>query len=185
MTAPAYAAAARVAALLGSQSPTAVLGVEFVVGLALLPAALLAAAAALSGGEDPLPRRASRFAPSLLPLGAGVWAAHYGFHLFTGLGTLVPAAQAAAEAAFGTAVLGAPAWGLGGLSPAAAQGLGQGFLALGLVGSLTAAVRLGAEAAPGRPRAAAAPWAALLVGLWAAGAWVLSQPMEMRGVLLG
>jgi hypothetical protein len=29
------------------------------------------------------------------------------------------------------------------------------------------------------------PWAALLALLWAAGAWVLSQPMEMRGVLVG
>lgn len=185
MTAPAYAAAARVAALLGSGSPTAVLGVEFFVGLVALPVLLLAATAALSGGEEPLARRVFRFAPSLLPLGAGLWAAHYGFHLLTGLGTIVPAAQAAAESAFGTALLGTPAWGLGGLSPAAAQGLGQGFLALGLVGSLAAAARLAAEAAPARPRAAAAPWAALLVGLWAAGAWVLSQPMEMRGVLLG
>lgn len=180
MTSPAYAAAERLAAFLGSAGPTAVLAVEFILGLAVLPAILLAAAAALSRGDAPLAETAYRYAPCLLPLGVGMWAAHYGFHFLTGLGTIVPAAQAAA---FG--LLGEPAWNLGGMSPGSAQGLGQGLLALGLAGSWAVAARLAAEAAPERARAAAAPWAVLLAGLWLAGAWVLTQPMEMRGVLLG
>lgn len=169
MTAPAYAAAERVAAALGTTHPSAVLGVEFFVGLVLAPLLLLGAASGFSRDT------AQRMAPSLLPLGAGLWGAHYGFHLLTGLWTLGPVVQ---EAAGG--LLGAPAWGRPGLSVPAAQGFGQGLLLLGLMGSLAAAWRLCAEA-----RRPPLPWAALLALLWAAGAWVLSQPMEMRGVLVG
>lgn len=169
MTAPAYAAAERVAAFLGSTSPTAVLAVEFLAALVLAPLLLLGAASGFSR------ETALRFYPCLLPLGAGLWAAHYGFHFLTGVWTLWPVAQSAAGGLLGAAV-----WGRPGLSVQAAQGLGQGLLFLGLVGSWAAAWRLAADA-----RRSPAPWAALLVGLWAAGAWVLSQPMEMRGVLLG
>ena len=35
---------------------------------------------------------------------------------------------------------------------------------------------------PGRPLAATAPWAVVLLLIAAAALWVLSSPMEMRGI---
>ena len=48
----------------------------------------------------------------------------------------------------------------------------------------------GASSKPQSPRLsgallALAPWALLLVLLFAAGVWVLLQPMQMRGTLMG
>lgn len=178
MTQGAYGFAERLAASLGTRTPTPVLGLLFLLGLAVLPGALLLGAAALSRREGSLGAAVMRQAPCLVPLGLGVWAAHYGFHLLTGLGTIVPAVQAAARDLAGAEFLGRPLWGLGGLSPSAAQGVGQGLLAMGLFGSLTAAKRL--EDAAVR----AGPWLLLCLLLWAAAAWVLGQPMPMRGVFV-
>ncbi|MBI3300101.1 MAG: 4Fe-4S binding protein [Elusimicrobia bacterium] len=177
MTAPAFALAERLS--FGLRSETLTLTVMFTVGLVLLPAAVLLGAAALSRGSEPLVKTALRFSPALIPLGLGVWTAHYGFHFLTGAGTLVPAVQAVVEDLSGFEFLGRPLWGLGGLSPMAAQGIGQGVLALGLVGSLAAAWR------QGQGLKASWPWLLVCAVLWGAGAWVLSQPMAMRGVAVG
>jgi hypothetical protein len=53
------------------------------------------------------------------------------------------------------------------------------FLDVGLLLSLYTGYRL----APSLK--ALAPWAMLLTLLFAAGVWILLQPMEMRGTLLG
>ena len=81
----------------------------------------------------------------------------------------------------GLTSLGAPAWAYGCCSPVTPWLLPLEllFLDVGLLLSLYTVYRL----APSLK--ALAPWAMLLALLFAAGVWILLQPMEMRGTLLG
>jgi hypothetical protein len=188
MVSPVYAVEAWLARLLGTTREAPVLGVLFAAGLVVEPVVLLGLAALLTrraaGGRGPLLPVAMRFAYALIPLGFGVWLAHYGFHLLTGVWTVVPVAQDVLRRQ-GLPLLGAPAWGLGGLSPGAVYPLEMGLLGLGLLGSLLVAYRIAARDYPARALQAFAPWAGLCVLLWGAAIWLLSQPMEMRGTFLG
>jgi hypothetical protein len=60
-----------------------------------------------------------------------------------------------------------------------------GFLGLGLVGSLLVAFRLAAEDSASHPMRIFGVWAGLSVILWLAAVWIMNQPMEMRGNILG
>jgi hypothetical protein len=165
-----------------------ILGFLFGLALVVEPAVLL-------GGAAWLTRRATassvgitviirRFARCLVPLGFGVWLAHYGFHFLTGALTVVPVAQHAVETAMGHALLGAPRWQWGGLPEAVVQPIELGFLGLGLLGSLLVGWRIAAEFAPERTARAFAPWAVVSVLLFATACWILTQPMDMRGTFL-
>ena len=59
------------------------------------------------------------------------------------------------------------------------------FLGVGLLGSLYAAYRIALErrAAMAPALKAMAPWAGLLLALFAVGVWIVFQPMEMRGAM--
>jgi hypothetical protein len=164
-----------------------VLAVLFGVALLVEPLVLLGTAGWLSlrlaRSREPLLTHVARFAWSLVPLGFGVWAAHYAFHLLTGLWTFVPVAQNAL-ADLGAPLLGEPSWGRGGLDVRFVQPIELGLLVLGLLGSLGVGLRIARREAPGRARAAFAPWAALHALLFATAVWLLSQPMEMRGTFL-
>ena len=70
------------------------------------------------------------------------------------------------------------------MSPGSALPIELGFLGLGLVLSLTVLWRLAVEDRPERPHAIFVPWATLHLLLGATAVWLLSQPMEMRGILL-
>jgi polyferredoxin len=126
---------------------------------------------------------ATRYAFSLVPLGFGVWLAHYAFHFLTGFLTIVPVTQNAL-AELGLPLLGEPVWSLGGMRPGAVYVLEWGLLGLGLVGSGIVAVRLGREDHPPAPWRAYLPWLVLHALLWGSAVWLLSQPMEMRGTFL-
>lgn len=183
MVSPVYAAQAWLAGVMGTESEPAVLGTLFLLVLVAEPVLLLGLAAWLTrrgtGAREPLLPLATRFAYALVPLGFGIWLAHYSFHLLTGLWTFVPVAQAALPWA------GSPDWGLSGLSAERVYPLELGFLGLGLVGSLLVAWRIAQRDHPQRAGRAFAPWAGLCLLLWSAAMWLLSQPMEMRGTFLG
>ncbi len=187
MVSPVYAFQQGLAAALGTTSEAAVLGVLFGIVLCLEPALLLGGAAALS--RRALPARLGlwtvvvRFAHGLVPLGVGVWAAHYGFHLLTGLWTFVPVAQKAAADA-GLPLLGVPRWGVGGLREGIVQPIEMGLLGLGTVVSLVVLWSIARREAPRRTLAAYLPWAIVALALCASAVWLLSQPMEMRGTFL-
>lgn len=187
MVSPVYALQAWLGDALGTKSEGIVLGLLFAFVLVVEPVLLLGlaghASRRLGGSGEPLLAHVTRFAWSLVPLGFGVWVAHYLFHFLTGLWTFVPVAQKAVLDTFGTALLGRPDWGRGGLHAATVQPIEMGFLLLGLAGSLIVGLQI-ARANLARPRAGFAPWAVLLVAMWAAAVWLLSQPMEMRGVEL-
>ena len=122
------------------------------------------------------------YAYALIPLGAGLWLAHYGFHFLTGVGTIVPVTQRAALDAFGRAVLGEPAWGWLGLKPGQVFPLQIGAILLGALGAAILVQRISDRDHADRALAAAAPWMLLLAALTGAALWILSQPMDMRGM---
>jgi len=188
MVSPVYAVQAWIAEQLGTTNEVPVLGILFVLLLVVEPFLLMGGAAlwsrAASGTREPLVPLMTRFAYALIPLACGVWAAHYGFHLLTGLFTFIPVTQAAL-ADFGISLLGEPAWQLTGLTPGAVYPLEIGLICLGLLGSLFVAYRIAERDYPCHTRPVFVPWAALYVLLWGTALWLLSQPMEMRGTFLG
>ena len=188
MVSPVYAVQSWIAERLHVQSELPVLGILFVIVLVVEPAILLGLAAWATrravGRAERLLEVGVRYAYALVPLGFGVWVAHYAFHFLTGLLTFVPVAQnAAADAGF--AILGEPRWSLGGLPERVVYPIEIGFLVLGLVGSWIAAWHIAERDTDGaRVWRAFAPWAVLALALFGAALWLLSQPMEMRGTFL-
>jgi hypothetical protein len=137
------------------------------------------------GGE---PRREAfgRGALALVPVGMGMWAAHLAFHLVMAAPALLPLVEQAVQD-FGLHGLSAPLWGAGAM---VLQGNGLLqlqllFLDAGLLLSLYLAWRTVAATPIARRLLAVAPLALLTIALYAFGFWVLLQPMQMRGVMMG
>jgi hypothetical protein len=188
MVSPVYAFQNWLAGVMHTTSEAAVLGTLFFLMLVVEPVALLGLAALATrmwtaSGERLLPV-VMRYAYALIPLGLGVWVAHYSFHLLTGFWTFVPVVQSTLID-LGVPLLGEPLWRLSGMSPGLVYPLELGFLSLGLLGSLLAAYRISERDYKTRPWQAFIPWAALCVLLFSAAIWLLNQPMEMRGTFLG
>ena len=186
MVSPVYAVESWLANRLNVTHEAPVLGVLFVVALVIEPVVLLGLAVwltRLSTGKSPL-SLLTRYSYSLVPLGFGIWLAHYSFHFLTGLYTFIPVMQSAA-AELGWQFLGTPLWRLTGLPVSTVQGLEYGFIFLGLLGSLLVSYRLAEQDSPVKPMRAFVPWAGVAVILFSAAIWLLSQPMEMRGTMLG
>ena len=187
MTAPAFTLEKTLASVLRLQSETVLLGIIFLLGLVILPGVLLAGAAAAtrSGAGDArasLGATALQYAAALVPFGFGVWLAHYGFHLFTGILTVVPVTQSAAIDLFGWTALGEPAWRLAGLQPGSVYPIQLGFVLFGVCGSIGLVHATSRRDYPNRPALASAPWFVVVAVLAAAALWILDQPMEMRGL---
>jgi polyferredoxin len=131
------------------------------------------------------PRRlVARYAPAFVPMGMGIWLAHYGFHFAIGALTLVPASQAflADHGMLPGAML--PNWGLGPLLP---QDWIFPIQVLAIVAGYLAALfvlgraALSAGRPPLRALAEILPWAGLLLLLTIASLAVFTQPMQPRG----
>jgi hypothetical protein len=172
--------------LLHVTSEAVVLGLLFVIALVAVPAVMLTGAAALTrrvaGNAATLGSAALRYATTLIPLGFGVWLAHYGFHLLTGMLTVVPVTQSAAIDLLGWAALGEPAWSWVWMRSGSVQPIQLGFVLLGACGSIGLVRAVSLRDYPSRPGLASAPWVATIVVLTAAALWILNQPMEMRGL---
>jgi hypothetical protein len=165
-----------------------VLGLIFAFVLVAEPALLLALAAwltrALGGSRRAMLPLAVRYSYALVPLGFGMWLAHYGFHFFSGLLTFIPVTQNAA-ASLGWRVLGAPLWTLTGMPARFVEPLEMGFLLLGFAGSLLVTHRLASEDCVDRPTRAFIPWAGVCTIIWLSSVWLMFQPMEMRATFSG
>lgn len=188
MVSPVAAAMDWLSATTGLRSEGPVLAILFGLGLLVEPAILLGLASwgtRAAGVRQPLLRILARFAPGLVPIGFAVWIAHYLFHFVTGFWGFVPVLQALVRD-LGAPILGAPRWELAG-APAGPWLLPveMGLLFLGLVVSWTVSARIARHLAPRRAALAALPWQVLALGLALAAAWLLNQPMEMRGTFLG
>src|SRR5581483_2149089 len=126
------------------------------------------------------------FVMALVPLGFSMWVAHFVYHLLTGASALVPTFQRATSD-IGISFLGRPNWfststmvPIDWLTSIQVLLLGAGLLLTLYVGWRTA------FSFTKQARSAFAlliPWATLAVALYAAGVWVVFQPMQMRGVM--
>jgi ferredoxin len=191
MVSPVYTLEAGLGRMLGTSSGPILVGVLFFAGMIVIPAILVALAAGasrfFSGSGRTVVEEATRYGYALIPVGFGMWVAHYLFHFLTGALAIVPATQEYL-ADLGLPLLGTPAWSLGPLVPESWL-LPLEFLALelGLLASLVVSYRIAQREVGRGPRAllGALPWGALALALSAAGIWLLLQPMEMRGTFLG
>jgi ferredoxin len=189
MIRPVYQLREALAGWLNTTSELPGLLLIFFTGLVVLPPLLLTGTALLSRRlsrrpQEPLSRLIYRFIYSLVPLGFGMWLAHYAFHFLTGALTLIPVAQSFLNDS-GVAV-GPPQWQLGPAVPLdwlfPIQAI---FLYLGLFGSLVAGFQISINYYRQRHLALAAflPWGGLALFLLLAALWILFQPMEMRGTI--
>jgi hypothetical protein len=132
-----------------------------------------------------------RYVYALVPLGFGMWLAHYSFHFLTGGLTLVPVIQSFLADVGLPPGRGAVQWGLGPVVPGEwLFPIEAIFLYAGAFASIVAALQIAQNhlgtAQNGGPAAAlkaAGPWIALTLLLLIAGLAILVQPMEMRGTL--
>jgi ferredoxin len=187
MVSPVYAVEQWLARVMRVSAEAPVLLLVFIVALGLIPAGLLMGAAVssrlITGSKArSLREDITQYAVGLIPFGFGLWVAHYAFHFLTGVFTIVPVTQSAAADLFGWALLGDPLWRLAGMRPGAVFPIQIGFVMLGTLGSLAVTHGISEREHPGRPLVATAPWAVVLLLIAAAALWVLSNPMEMRGI---
>ncbi len=165
--------------------------VIFALMLAVLPLMLVGATAwascSLSGSPGSVVQTATTWSYGLVPLGFGMWLAHYLFHFLTGALTFVPVLQEFVGRWVGP-LLGTPRWDLAAVVPQSWL-LPIEILALdgGLLGSLLVLWRIARREHDAHPQArwAFAPWGVLVVLLFASGVWLLLQPMDMRGTMVG
>jgi cytochrome c oxidase assembly factor CtaG/ferredoxin len=157
-----------------------------VLAAAMLAAGVVWMAAQTARGVASRREAFGRGALALVPLGMGMWAAHLLFHLAMGVPGLLPLVRQVGLD-FGFHWLGAPQWGAG-TSLLQANGLLQLqllFLDGGLLLSLYLAWRMATATRVGQRLLAVAPMALLTVALYCIGFWLLLQPMQMRGVMMG
>jgi hypothetical protein len=146
----------------------------------------------------------SRFALALLPFGLSMWAAHLIFHLGTGLPSLWPTFQQAVNDLTSLSLmsalhlggstnhafhnpLGIPHWATGsGIQPETLEQIQFILLGAGFLVSLYAGWKLAVQFASerGRPVLLWLCWAIPVSSLYGLGLWTLTQPMEMRGMVM-
>lgn len=161
-------------------------------GLALPAVATLGAAwlsGRLVGPERPeaLREYAARYASAFVPMGFGVWLAHYGFHLAISGLAIVPALQSfflrhgslllGGKANWSLSYLLPPEW----IFPLQVLAVLAGFV-VSLVVLTRAALRSSNE--PADAFLELLPWAAVLFLITVAALAVFNLPMEMRGMMM-
>jgi ferredoxin len=188
MVSPIYAFEQWLAKLFHVNTEFPVLASVFVAVLVVEPLLLIGVATWITrvwgGSRRPWLSLAVRYSYALVPIGFGIWLAHYSFHFLTGFYTFIPVTQSA-FADFGWAILGQPHWSLSGLSPNVVQLFEFGFITLGLLGSLLVSYSIAVTEEVVHPVRVFIPWALLSLMMAVAAFWLMSQPMEMRGIVLG
>jgi ferredoxin len=187
MVSPVYSLKDWLANLLHVNHEAPVLGLIFVLLLVAEPLLLLALATWLTrvwahSSRKWLPLMV-RYSYGLVPLGFGMWLAHYSFHFFTAMLTLIPVIQAALMST-GWPILGEPRWTWTGLPLRLVQPLEIGFLLLGLAGSLLVVRHLSQQENTEYSLRAFIPWASVCLLIWLGAMWLMFQPMEMRVTLM-
>jgi cytochrome c oxidase assembly factor CtaG/polyferredoxin len=157
----------------------------FAVSLLAAPFAAVTMGAALNRfwaqGSNVAAPSSRRFVYALLPLGLSMWAAHFLFHLFTGLGAAYPLIARVAR-------IDGPGWPpASGWTESVVDPLNLSFalLDVGLLMALYFIWRVAKEHI--RPvRAAvgiAVPWVTVALILYLTGIWTMLQPMPMRDMI--
>lgn len=187
MTAPVASLEDNLTARLGLTSPLPVTSVLLFMALFMAPAALATLSGYVSRATSRVPATMRellcRFSMSLVPLGAAMWAGHFLFHLDVGWDSGWTTIQHAASRWHllnsPNSVVSSPLIGIGTVSI-----LQTLLLDTGLLLTLYLVWRIALVYAP-RVRDALrlfAPWAGAATALYAAGIWIILQPMQMRGL---
>lgn len=160
------------------------------ISVVLLPALLIRLCAATASQVTALPWKAMavRFSFALVPIGVSMWAAHVFYHLATGAAAVVPLAQRTV-AVLMPALNVVPNWTFAAQVPVPdwLRPLQVLLLDAGLLLSLYTTWRVaGGIPSRGSNRTLAifAPWGILATVLYIYGAWIIFQPMQMRGMLM-
>jgi ferredoxin len=190
MIAPVTDLEQRLQSRFGFTSSQPIITVLFVLSLLIAPAMLTvlcsAISRALGGIQVQWKKLTCSFVMALVPLGFGMWAAHLVYHLLTGASAIVPVFKRAASGA-GVGFLGMPDW-----SSASSivpvdwlTSIQVLLLGAGLLLTLYICWRTAFNFTKHTRSALGLllPWAALATALYAAGVWVVFQPMQMRGML--
>jgi hypothetical protein len=180
----------RISSAAGLQSLLVPVSVYYLLSLIVLPLLLVGSAAALSCGWGRVTESrltvVARYVYALVPLGFGMWLAHYSFHFLTSYASAIPTMQRFVADLGGT-FLGSPQWSCACCAPVAGWLLRLEivFLDLGLLVSLYVGYRITQSQSQRLPQVlrAFAPWAVLMLFLFALGIWIVLQPMQMRGML--
>jgi hypothetical protein len=177
------------ASVTGIDSDGGRLAILFGAGMVLLPATLIGVASAvsrlLSSDADSLVRIANSYVFGLVPIGLGIWVAHYGFHLLTGGVVVVPVTQNAVLQLLGWPAFGEPLWRLTGLRTGVVFPSQIGFILLGAMGAGGVMYLIAERESPHAAPRAALPFVILVLTLAVAALWIVAQPMDMRGVGFG
>jgi cytochrome c oxidase assembly factor CtaG len=190
MVGPVATARDRLDRLLGQATPLLTTSLFYAFALLVLPLLAVGGAAFLSRKWGRLNHTwlevATRYSYALVPLGFGMWLSHYSFHLLTSYDTVVPT-SARFLSDLGSNVLGRPHW-IAGCCRPPVDGLLQleiTFLDLGMLLSLYSGYRIALTRSSRWPQRlwGFAPWVGLILLLFAAGVWIIFQPMQMRGNL--
>jgi hypothetical protein len=187
MTAPARTMEQGLAGFLGARSEGPVLAALFAIVLVVIPILLTTGAGVLTAwlaGErlSAVSGIVIAYSYAMIPLGVGMWLAHYGFHWLTGVLTVIPVVQSAVIDAVGWAALGAPLWQLTGMRPGLVFPIEVGVILIGAFGSIALAYLISERDRQQRAVAATLPWAFVTAAITAAAIWITTQPMDMRAV---
>lgn len=175
---------------LGLSGPGAIQVLGLFAAVVAAPVILAGGAAWLgrwwSGTRGALLPLAAHSSLALVPLGLGMWLAHYSFHFLSSPDAVVPVLQRVAQD-MGVPSPGVPQWACSccAAAPHWLLPLEIVFLEVGLLFTLYIAYAQ-ARASAGRSSRALRlflPWAALALVLFGIGLWLLLQPMQMRGTL--
>ncbi|MYD08781.1 MAG: FesM [Chloroflexi bacterium] len=183
MVPPYYALQEWLALRLGVTSEFVVLLLIFAAGNLLLPLLAAVAAAWLSRAatgfqkRDSLRDTVAAFAPAFVPVGFGIWFAHYSFHLLVGPGLVVPVIQ---EFLGGSGDWGR--WSFS-LDPGLIGVIQLAVLLLGFFWSLRLAQRAALRLYRRKALLGLLPWALVYLLLMLAAWQIFTLPMEMRGTL--
>jgi len=175
---------------LGFGSPLPVITILIAVGLLIAPAMMAVfcgvMSKALGGIQVQWKKLTCSFVMALVPLGFSMWVAHFVFHLLTGASAIVPTFKRAASD-IGISFLGRPDWASASTMVPVDWLTSIQILLLGAGLLLTLYVCWRTAFSFTKQTRSAfgllAPWAALAVALYAAGVWVVFQPMQMRGMM--
>ncbi len=167
-------------ARLGAHTMPLIVAALVITGVLVIPATavfLCGLANRLTGPDRKIADLARRFVFALVPIGFAMWAAHLLYHFVTGWNapwTMVQRFSSGIIHGFAMASL--PGW------LTSAQIL---ILDAGLLLTLYVIWRIARQSAGrvGTALGLATPWALVSCALYAAGIWILFQPMQMRGML--
>ncbi|MGA9533140.1 MAG: hypothetical protein WBR18_10535, partial [Anaerolineales bacterium] len=194
MVPPVYALQRWLGEQLGLRPELLQLTLIFGLGAVGVPAFVLLGGSWLSQRATPVSERqsplayAAHFSQAFVPMGAGIWLAHYGFHFAIGALTVIPVMQSFVLDHGWTWLGENPRWDLGFLLPMPAIFPLQVIaVSAGFLGAL---VILGAQGLRLTHRPITAlrqilPWALFFTLLTLASLAVFNMPMQMRGALGG